>query len=75
MLVRSSLEAREEKANLYLDLLVGCDGTEDDLCEALSWKHPEADAADDASVFDQGEGLVLSVDVSDVSRERRRPLT
>lgn len=63
------------KVTLYLDLLVGRDGTEDDLCEALSWKHPEADAADDASVFDEGEGLVLSVDVSDVSSERRRPPT
>lgn len=71
----SQLLVRSSKANLYLDLLVGRDGTEDDLCEALSWKHPEADAADDASVFDEGEGLVLSVDVSDVSRERRRPLT
>lgn len=60
--------------NLYLDLLVGRDGTEDNLCEALSWKHPEADAADDASIFDEGEGLVLSVDVPHVSRERRRPL-
>lgn len=59
--------------NLYLDLLVRRDGTEDDLCEALSWKHPEADAADDASIFDEGEGLVLSVDVSDVSGERRPP--
>lgn len=53
----------------YLDLLVGRDGTEDDLCEALSWKHPEADPADDASIFDEGEGLVLSVGVSDVSKE------
>lgn len=43
----------------YLHLLVGCDGTEDDLGEALSGKHPEANAADDAAVFDQGEGLVL----------------
>lgn len=59
---------------LYLDLLVGRDGTEDDLCEALSWKHPEADAADDASIFDEGEGLVLSADISDVSRARRHPL-
>lgn len=48
----------------YLDLLVGRDGTEDDLREALSWEHPEADPTDDASVFDEGEGLVLSVDVS-----------
>lgn len=45
----------------YLHLLIGCDGTEDDLREALSGEHPEADAADDAAVFDQGEGLVLPV--------------
>lgn len=43
----------------HLHLLVGRDGTEDDLREALSWKHPETDAADDAAVFDEGEGLVL----------------
>lgn len=61
------------KVNLYLDLLVGRDGTEDDLCEALSWKHPEADAADDASIFDEREGLVLSVEVPEVSRGRRAP--
>lgn len=52
----------------YLDLLVGRDSTEDDLCEALSWKHPKADPADDTSIFDEGEGLVLSVDVSDMSK-------
>lgn len=66
---------RSSQVDLYLDLLVGRDGTEDDLCEALSWKHPEADAADDASIFDEGEGLVLPVDVSDVSGERRPPPT
>lgn len=71
MLRSSSLTTKSR----YLDLLIGRDGTEDDLREALSWKHPEADPADDASVFDEGEGLVLSVDVSDVSGERRRPPT
>lgn len=47
----------------YLHLFVGCDGTEDDLREALGGKHPEADAADDTAIFDQGEGLVLPVSV------------
>ena len=46
---------------MYLDLLIGCDGTEDDLREALSGKHPKTDATDDAAIFDKGEGLVLPV--------------
>lgn len=67
-MLRKFISPHQGTKSGYLDLLVGRDGTEDDLCEALSWKHPEADAADDASVFDEGKGLVLSVDVSDVSR-------
>lgn len=47
---------------LYLYLLVGCDGTEDDLRESLSGKHPEADATNDTAIFDKGEGLVLPVE-------------
>ena len=39
---------------MYLNLLVGCDGTEDNLREALSGKHPKTDASDDAAVFDKG---------------------
>lgn len=53
----------EQQADLYLDLLVRCDGAEDDLREALSGKHPETNATDDAAVFDEGEGLVLPVKV------------
>lgn len=37
----------------YLNLLIGCDGTEDDLREALSGKHPKTDASDDAAIFDE----------------------
>lgn len=48
-------------ASPYLDLLVGGDGTEDDLCEALSGEHPKTDASDDPAIFDEGEGLVLAV--------------
>lgn len=67
-MLRKFICHRQGTKSGYLDLLVGRDGTEDDLCEALCWKHSEADAADDASVFDEGEGLVLPVDISDVSR-------
>ena len=48
---------------MYLNLLIGRDGAEDDLCEALSGKHPKTDASDDAAIFDKGEGLVLPVKV------------
>ena len=51
---------------MYLDLLIGCDGTEDDLREALSGKHPKTDATDDAAIFDKGEGLVLPVKDGDI---------
>ncbi|TNN52773.1 hypothetical protein EYF80_037006 [Liparis tanakae] len=51
---------------VYLNLLVGGDGTEDDLREALSGKHPEADAADDSAIFDKGEGLVLPVKIDEI---------
>lgn len=36
----------------YLDLLVGCDGTEDNLSEALGGEHPETDPPDDTAIFD-----------------------
>lgn len=45
----------------HLDLLVGRDGAEDDLREALRRKHPEADPTDHAAVFDEGERLVFPV--------------
>lgn len=51
---------------MYLHLLVGRDGAEDDLREALSGKHPETDAANDPAIFDEGERLVLPVEVGDV---------
>lgn len=44
-------------------MLVRCDGTEDDLREALSGKHPKTDAPDDSTVFNKGKSLVLSVEV------------
>lgn len=53
----------KEMAARYLNLLIGRDGTEDDLREALSGKHPKTDASDDAAVFDEGEGLVLPAEV------------
>lgn len=56
---------REQKADLYLDLLVRCDGAEDDLREALSGKHPETNATDDAAIFDEGKSLVLPVKVEE----------
>lgn len=39
---------------MYLNLLIGCDGTEDDLREALSGKHPKTDASDDPAILDEG---------------------
>lgn len=60
---------------MYLNLLVGCDGTEDDLCEALSGKHPKTDATDDAAIFDKGKGLVLPVKVIDISQVQRQLMT
>lgn len=39
---------------MYLNLLIGCDSTEDNLCEALSGKHPKTDASDDTAIFDEG---------------------
>ena len=36
-----------------LDLLIRGDSTEDDLCEALSGEHPEADASDHLLVLGQ----------------------
>lgn len=45
----------------YLDLLVGGDSTEYDLCEALRGEHPEADPSDHTAIFDQRQSLVLTV--------------
>lgn len=45
----------------YLDLLVGGDRTEDDLCESLSGEHPEADPSNHTAIFNQSQGLVLPV--------------
>lgn len=45
-------QAMQRKGS-HLDLFVGGDGTKDDLCEALRWKHPEADASNHAAVLDQ----------------------
>lgn len=44
-------------------MLVGCDGTEDNLSEALSGKHPKTDASNDAAIFNEGEGFVLPVNI------------
>ncbi len=60
---------------MYLNLLIGCNGTEDDLGEALSRKHPKTDATDDAAIFDKGEGLVLPVKVEDIRAGRSNPMT
>lgn len=38
----------------YLDLFVGCDSTEHNLCEALSGEHPKTDASNDAAIFNEG---------------------
>lgn len=38
----------------YLNLLIGCDSTEDDLREALSGKHPKTDASNNSAIFDKG---------------------
>lgn len=42
-----------------LDLFVGGDGTEDDLCKALGGKHPETDASYHLVVLHQGQALVF----------------
>lgn len=55
----------------YLNLLVGCDSTEDYLCEALRGKHPKTDASDDAAVFYEGQGLVLPVKINAAIRRAR----
>lgn len=56
---------------MYLNLLIRCDSTEDDLCKALSGKHPKTDASDDTAIFDKGEGLVLPVMFGHVRTERQ----
>jgi len=45
---------------LYLDLLIGRHSTEDDLREALCWKHTEAHSADNSVFLDEAERLVFS---------------
>ena len=40
--------------SVTFDLLWGSDGAEDDLCEALTGEHPEADPADGSPIFYQG---------------------
>jgi hypothetical protein len=40
------------EARPYLHLLVGCDGTEDDLSEALGGEHPETYPPNDTAIFD-----------------------
>lgn len=52
-------------------MLVGSDGTEDDLGEALSGKHPKTDASDYAAIFDKGEGFVLPVKMMKKRQDRR----
>lgn len=51
----------------YLDLLIGGDSTEDDLCEALHGKHAETDPSYHLVVFHQCQTLVLSGQNSKVS--------
>lgn len=48
-------------------MLVGCDGAEDNLCEALSGKHPKTDASNYTAIFDQGEGFVLPVKKEEIT--------
>ena len=47
-------------AHTYLDLFVGGDSTEDDLCEALDGKHAETDPSYHLVVFHQCQALVFS---------------
>lgn len=56
-------------------MLIGRDGAEDDLREALSGKHPETDATNDAAIFDEGKRLVLPVKVEDVRLMNGHPRT
>lgn len=60
---------------MYLYLLIGGDGAEDDLREALSGKHPETDATNDAAIFDEGKRLVLPVKVEDIRIANRHLMT
>lgn len=54
--------------SVYLDLLIGCDSTEDYFREALGGKHPETDAPYHTAIFNESQGLVLPVDIG---REKR----
>jgi len=42
-------------------LFVGSDSTEDDFCEALRWKHTEANSADHSVFLDETKRFVFSV--------------
>ena len=46
--------------SVAFDLLWRRDGTEDDLCETLTGKHAETNAADGSSVFDQRQSSVFA---------------
>ena len=59
-----------EVSSVSLDLLVGGDGTEDDLGEALAGEHPETDAADRTPVLDEGQRLVLRVEDEPVAKKK-----
>ena len=49
--------------SVYLDLLIGCDGTEDYFCEALGGEHPETDSPYHTAIFNESQGLVLPGDI------------
>lgn len=48
-------------SSVAFDLLRGSDGAEDDLCEALTGEHPEADPADGSAVFHQRQCSVFTI--------------
>lgn len=51
----------EISSSSHLDLFIGGYSTKNYFCEALRWKHPEADSPNHTAVFDQRQCLVLSV--------------
>ena len=66
---RPHLQVVHEVSSVSLDLLVGGDGTEDNLGEALAGEHPETDAADRTPVLDEGQRLVLRVEDEPVAKK------
>ena len=46
----------------YLDLFIGGDSTEDNLCEALCGKHAETDPPYHLGIFHQRQTLVFSAE-------------